>query len=155
MKNLFRSVVALSLVLALMMPLGMQTFAAEEITVPDASSAGDFVEPQSVDLIITYSMNAHRKSTTRMYVDIDLNCVPSVVRCGIKYLRVETRTGSSEKWETALKLDNYLVDDYTFEKTITFAVNKGSQYRLTGTFYAKKAWYSIQKTEYTSNVVTI
>lgn len=155
MKNLFRSIIALSLVLALMTPLGMQTFAAEEITIPEASSAGDLIEPQAVDLILSYALNAHRKSSTRMSVDIDLVCVPSVVKCGLKSARLQSRSSSSDKWETALKLDDYLTDDHTFEDTITFAVNKGDQYRLTGTFYAKKAWYSIQKTEYTSNIVTI
>ena len=154
MKNLFRSIIALSLVLALMTPLGMQTLAAEKVTITEIST-GDLVDPQAVDLILSYALTAYKKSNTRLTVDIELNCVPSVVRCGVKSVHLEERSSSSADWENSLTLDNYLVDDNTFDKEITFAVNKGYQYRLTVTYYAKKAWYSIQKKDYASNVVKI
>lgn len=153
MKNLVRAVIALMLIFTMMTPLGMPVFGTDSIPLQTTTTASA-IEPQAVDLILVYSMNARKVDNSRLRVDIDLTCVPSVVKCGIKSVYLQKRKNSSEKWKNDLSLDNYLMDGCTFAKTITFGAT-GYQFRLIATFYAKKAWYSIQKIDSASNVVTM
>lgn len=152
MKNLFRTVISLLLVLTLLTPLGMPAYGTDNTPLP-TQQMGDLIEPQAVDLITTFCMNAYRDSPTRVRVEIETNCIPTVVRCGVKSLVLQSRKSSSEKWQKSLSVGDFLDDDCVFAKSITFAVNAGTQYRVVGTHYAKKAWYSIQKIEHTSKVV--
>ena len=147
-----RSALALVLVLVMLTPLGMPVFGLEDITMPETTTE-NVVEPQAVNLILTFKLDAHKIDDSKLYVNIDLSCVPSVVKCGIKSVKLQRRANSSAKWETALSLDDMLVDGHSFTKKITFGAT-GHQYRLSVTFYAKKAWYSIQKMEEYSNVIT-
>lgn len=153
MKNLVRAVIALMLIFTMMTPLGMPVFGTDSIPLQTTTTASA-IEPQAVDLILVYSMNARKVDNSRLRVDIDLTCVPSVVKCGIKSVYLQKRKNSSEKWKNDLSLDNYLMDGCTFAKTITFGAT-GYQFRLVATFYAKKAWYSIQKIDSASNVVSM
>lgn len=153
MKNLVRAVIALMLIFTMMTPLGMPVFGTDSIPLQTTTTASA-IEPQAVDLILVYSMNARKIDNSRLRVDIDLTCVPSVVKCGIKSVYLQKRKNSSEKWKNDLSLDNYLMDGCTFAKTITFGAT-GYQFRLVATFYAKKAWYSIQKIDSASNVVSM
>lgn len=154
MKNLFRSLIALLLVLSLSLPMGMTAFGVDT-TPPQTASDGSLIEPQAVDLIVTFRLHMVNIDSARFYAIADMNCVPSVVRCGIKSVVLQERKNSSEKWKTSLKLDNYLVDDYVFTKKLNFGSGPVKQLRLCVTFYAKKAWYSIQKIDYISNVITL
>lgn len=153
MKNLMRAVVALTLIFTMMTPLGMPVFGTDSVPLQTTTTENS-AEPQALDLILTCKLDARKIDDSRMYVDIDLSCFPTVVKCGIKSVHLQKRKNSSESWKNDLSLDDYLVDGYSFTKRITFGAT-GYQFRLIATFYAKKAWYSIQKIDSASNVVTM
>ncbi len=109
------------------------------------------------DLILTYNIAIAKNSSNSSYIDMvaKMFCTGSVVKCGFKKIVLQKRPSTSSSWTNSLTFEDLYRDSFSHTLGKTFSVNKGYQYRVVCTFYAKKSLFVTQKIEISSNYITL
>lgn len=154
---------SVSLLIALIWLLGCFTFLSggiEDTTNfdlwgnrPRGESTNNTDEIQASGLILEFHLILSKKNSTTLTIDGLTHCIPTVVKCGFKELKIQRRPNSSSSWSDYHNYGNDYVDVNSYETVKELTVDPGYQYRAICKHYGKKNILSIQTISNTSNVV--
>ena len=118
-----------------------------------ANNPDNAISTYTTGLIIRYAISA-TKSGSNLIVTGLTNCTGTVVKCGFTKVTIQQRKNSSSSWSNYQSYSGLYADRIIYNLSKTLAVDKGYQYRVTCTHYAKKSLFSTEKIDNTSNIVT-
>lgn len=78
----------------------------------------------------------------------------SVVKCGFTKVIVQRRASSSASWSNYKTFDDLYSESNYYKLSKSLPVDKGYQYRVTATHYAKKSLLSTQKIDATTGYLS-
>lgn len=78
----------------------------------------------------------------------------NVVKCGFTKVVVQRKTASSSSWSNYKTYNDLYSDSTKYRLSKSLTVDKGYQYRVTATHYAKKSLFSTQKIDSTTGYLT-
>ena len=112
------------------------------------------VEPYTTGLIAGKNLNVGKKNATTLQINAYTKGTDEVVKCGFTKVIVQRRASSSSSWSKYKPFKDLYSNSnyYTLTKSVT--VEKGYQYRVVATHYAKKSLFSTQKIESTSSYIS-
>lgn len=107
----------------------------------------------SSNLITKNSFRISKKGTSLILYGITQGN-SEVVKCGFTKVVIQRKKSSSTSWSNYKTYNDLFSEsnNYTLNKSV--AVEKGYQYRVTATHYAKKSLLSTQKIEVTTGSLT-
>lgn len=152
MTDILKRSIVLILMFIIAFSVSAESYAVQDVQVQFESI--NAVEPRVTGLINTYSFSAN-KSGSNLIVYATVNCVTSVVKCGIKEMVIQRRVSTDYAWSDYLTYEDIYDEQSAFGMTKYIAVTTGYQYRVVATLYAKKSLFSTEKVEVTSNIVWI
>lgn len=112
------------------------------------------IAPYTSGLILTYRIAIAKSGTSDLVIAGQTNCSTGVVRSGFSIVTVQRRTNSSSSWSTYKTYKDIYSESRVCNLSKTITIDKGYQYRVTCTHYAKKSFLSTEKINNTSNTVT-
>ncbi|MDE5604504.1 MAG: hypothetical protein K2I73_02840 [Eubacterium sp.] len=118
-----------------------------------ANNPNNMVSTYTSGLIITYAISA-AKSGSNLIIAGRTSCSSEVVKSGFTKVTIQQRKNSSYSWSNYQSYSGLYTDSRVYNLSKTLAVDKGYQYRITCTHYAKKSLFSTEKIDNTSNTVT-
>ena len=111
------------------------------------------IQPYSSGLITDYRLGI-AKSGNNLQISGYTQGSDEVIKCGFTKVTIQRRTSSSGSWSNYKTLnDLYSNSDY-YKLSKSLTVDKGYQYRVTATHYAKKSLLSTQKIDSTTGYLT-
>ncbi|MDE6412405.1 MAG: hypothetical protein K2K42_00700 [Eubacterium sp.] len=125
----------------------------EEFNALLANNPNNAVTAYTTGLITRYAISA-TKSGSNLIVTGVTNGTVDVVKCGFTKVTIQRRKNSSSSWSNYKSYSDIYKDSFVCNLSKTLAVDKGYQYRITCTHYAKKSLFSTEKIDNTSNTVT-
>ncbi len=114
--------------------------------------ANDFA-PYTSGLITLYRI-AISKSGSNLIIAGKTNCTSDVEKCGFSTITIQRRANSSSSWVKYKSCETEYNNSSICNLSRSYTVDKGYQYRVVCTHYAKKNLLSTEKINNTSNTVT-
>lgn len=158
----------ISIILSVLLTIGCflpcTVFAAESSTADEEKyiyttyQGEDYAEIEGVSVyssnLISKSRISISKSGTTLNITGITKGTDEVVKCGFTKVIVQRRASSSSSWSKYKTFKDLYSNSnyYTLTKSVT--VEKGYQYRVVATHYAKKSLFSTQKIESTSSYIS-
>lgn len=118
-----------------------------------ADNPNNTISTYTSGLITRYAISA-TKSGNNLIITGLTSCIGTVVKCGFTKVTIQRRKNSSYSWSKYQSYSDLYNDNFAYNLKKTLAVDKGYQYRITCTHYAKKSLFSTEKIDNTSNTVT-
>ena len=125
----------------------------EEFNALLANNPNNAVTTYTTGLITTYAISATKSGSNLIVTGLTRGSV-DVVKCGFTKVTIQQRKNSSYSWSNYQSYSSLYADATGYNLKKTLAVDKGYQYRVTCTHYAKKSLFSTEKIDNTSNTVT-
>lgn len=168
MKKILRSLLALCLVVATIVPT---VFASEPEKLPqwyDVQLTDEEIEQilalnptvsapdentRASDLISRYSIAINKNGNT-LYIVGKTTGTAEVVKSGFKEVVIQRRASSSASWSDYITYEDLYIDEFAYTLAKAITVPSGYQYRVTCIHYAKKNFFSVQKINNVSNILT-
>ncbi len=107
------------------------------------------IQPYSSGLITNHTLGI-AKSGTNLLITGSTRGSSDVVRCGYTKVVIQRRSSSSTSWSNYLTYKDLYADGSYYKLSKSVPVDKGYQYRVTATHYAKKSLFSTQKIDATT-----
>lgn len=107
------------------------------------------VQPYSSGLITNHRLGI-AKSGNNLLITGYTQGSSSVVKSGFKKIIVQRRSSSSASWSNYKIFEDLYSESNYYKLSKSVPVNKGYQYRVTATHYAKKSLLSTQKIDATT-----
>ena len=165
MKKFFKSLFLITLCVIMMIPSA--AFAQDtDIELEDVSLSeeeiNEILDPYIVDntqtrasgLIVAYGISI-KKDGNKLLIVGKTNCGAGVVKCGFTHVTVQRRKNSSYSWSQCTKFEDLYSDSTGYVLTASITPQKGYQYRVSCTHYAKKNIFSTENINNISNIVTM
>lgn len=166
MKRFFKTVFLICLSLIMVMP--STAFANEENTEDwqfisiDEEEFNEMLDPYIVDntktrasgLITIYGISI-KKDGNKLLIAGKTYGNADVVKCGFTHVTVQRRKNSSYSWSQCTKFEDLYSNSTGYVLTASITPQKGYQYRVSCTHYAKKNIFSTEKINNISNIVTM
>lgn len=168
MKKILRSLLALCLVVATLVPSVFATepddlpqwydvqLTEEEIAAILALNPNNPTTNENTrasDLISFYSIAINKNGTT-LYIVGKTTGTTQVVKAGFKEVVIQRRVNSSASWSDYITYEDLYWDEFAYNLAKAITVPSGYQYRVTCIHYAKKNFFSVQKINNVSNILT-
>lgn len=107
------------------------------------------IQPYASGLIVKHTLGI-AKSGTNLLITGSTRGSSEVVRCGYTKVVIQRRSSSSASWSNYLTYKDLYTDGSYYKLSKSVPVDKGYQYRVTATHYAKKSLFSTQKIDATT-----
>ena len=129
------------------------SFTQEELELLEHTSAVG-ISQYSTGLISGCDIRIAKQGSTTLLISGYTYGSNEVVKCGFTKVVIQRKKSSSTSWSNYKKYDDLYSksNSYTLNKSV--AVEKGYQYRVTATHYAKKSLLSTQKVDSTTGSLT-
>ena len=118
---------------------------------PDNSSVNE--NERATGLIFRYSI-AISKDGNKMYIAGKTTGTAEVVKSGFKEVVIQRRANSSSSWSDYIVYEDLYINQVMYNLAKAITVPSGYQYRVTCIHYAKKNFFSVQKIDNVSNILT-
>ena len=105
-------------------------------------------------LISAYAIAISKSGTSTLNIAGKTTGTADVVKTGFKEVVVQRRANSSSSWSDYATYEDLYWDEFTYVLTKSLTVPTGYQYRVTCVHYAKKNFFSVQKIDNVSNILT-
>ncbi|MBR4050036.1 MAG: hypothetical protein IKK09_06025 [Clostridia bacterium] len=111
-------------------------------------------DTRATGLIAAYAMAISKSGTNTLNISGLTTGTTVVVKSGFKEVVVQRRANSSSSWMDYVTYKDIYIDEFAYVLTKSLTVPTGYQYRVTCVHYAKKNFFSVQKIDNVSNVIT-
>lgn len=111
------------------------------------------VQPYSSDLITNHRLGI-AKNSNNLLISGYTQGNSEIVKCGFTKVIIQRRASSSASWSNYKIFDDLYSDSDYYKLSKTVPVDKGYQYRVTATHYAKKSLFSTQKVNATTGYLS-
>lgn len=111
------------------------------------------IQPYSSGLITNHRLGI-AKNGNNLVISGFTQGGDEVIKCGFTKVIIQRRTSASSSWSNYKTFDDLYSDSNYYKLSKTVPVDKGYQYRVTATHYAKKSLFSTQKIEATTSSLT-
>lgn len=108
---------------------------------------------RATGLIHFYSI-AINKDGNNMYIAGKTTGTADVVKSGFKEVVIQRRANSSSSWSDYIVYEDLYINQFMYNLAKVITVPSGYQYRVTCIHYAKKNFFSVQKIDNVSNILT-
>lgn len=102
------------------------------------------IQPCSSDLIVSHTLGI-AKSNSNLLITGSTSGNSSVAKCGFTKVVIQRKTSESTKWSDYKTFNDLYSESSYYKLNKSVPVEKGYQYRVTATHYAKKSLLSTQK----------
>ncbi len=107
------------------------------------------IQPYSSGLITNHRLGI-AKNSNNLVLSGFTQCSDEVIKCGFTKVVIQRRASSSASWSKYKTFNDLYSDSSYYKISKTIPVDKGYQYRVTATHYAKKSLFSTQKIDATT-----
>ena len=111
-------------------------------------------DTRATGLIAAYAIAISKSGTNTLNIAGQTTGTSQVVKSGFKEVVVQRRVNSSSSWSDYATYEDLYWDEFTYVLTKSLTVPTGYQYRVTCVHYAKKNFFSVQKIDNDSNILT-
>lgn len=111
------------------------------------------IQPYSTGLITNHTLGI-AKSGNNLLITGYTKGSSSVVKCGFTKVIVQRRASSSASWSNYKTFNDLYSESNYYKISKSVPVDKGYQYRVTATHYAKKSLFSTQKIDATTGCLS-
>lgn len=168
MKKILRSLFIISLAVVMLVPTAFAEEAEKlpqwyDVELTDEETAAILAmnpdnlttseNERATGLIHFYSI-AISKSGNTLYVVGKTTGTADVVKSGFKEVVIQRRANSSSSWSDYIVYEDLYISEVGYNLAKAITVPSGYQYRVTCIHYAKKNFFSVQKIDNVSNVLT-
>lgn len=168
MKKFLRSLFIIGLAFVMLVPTA---FASQTETVPEwydvqltdeeisailalnPNNPAENSQTRASGLISFYSIGISKDGNT-LYVVGKTTGTVEVVKSGFKEVVIQRRVNSSSSWSDYITYEDLYIDEFGYNLAKAITVPSGYQYRVTCIHYAKKNFFSVQKINNVSNIMT-
>lgn len=161
MKKIISIVIATIITITCMIPL--TAFAADNLKDDSYFTQEEFealehtyaisVTPYSTGLITDKNLGIAKDGTILKITGLTKGS-NDVVKCGFTKVVVQRKTASATSWSNYKTYNDLYSESNRYNLSKSLTVEKGYQYRVTATHYAKKSLFSTQKIEATTGYLT-
>ncbi len=116
------------------------------------SSVG--ISPYSTGLISQHDIRIAKQGSTTLLISGYTYGSSDVVKCGFTKVVVQRKKATATSWSNYKTYKDLYSDSTKYNLSKSFTVDKGYQYRVTATHYAKKSLFSTQKIDSTTGYLT-
>lgn len=113
----------------------------------------DYIEPLATGLIKDRSLRI-TKSGNNLLISGSTKGTSAVVKCGFNKVIVQRKKATSSSWSDYKTYKDLYSNSNYYKLNKSVSVEKGYQYRVTATHYAKKSLLSIQKVSATTGYLS-
>ncbi|MBR6634556.1 MAG: hypothetical protein IKL41_02885 [Clostridia bacterium] len=111
-------------------------------------------DTRATGLIAAYALAISKSGTNTLYIAGKTTGTHEVVKSGFKEVVVQRRANSSSSWSDYATYEDLYWDEIAYVLSKSLTVPTGYQYRVTCVHYAKKNFFSVQKIDNVSNILT-
>ena len=111
------------------------------------------ITPYAKGLIIKKNLGIAKDGTTLKITGLTEGS-DEVIKCGFTKVVVQRKTASASSWSNYKTYNDLYSDSTKYNLSKSLTVDKGYQYRVTATHYAKKSLLSTQKIDSTTGSLT-
>ncbi len=108
---------------------------------------------RATGLIHFYSIAINKDGNT-LYIVGKTSGTAETVKTGFKEVVIQRRANSSASWSDYIVYEDLYISEVVYNLAKAITVPSGYQYRVTCIHYAKKNFFSVQKIDNVSNVLT-
>lgn len=112
------------------------------------------ITPYTTGLIIGNKLGIAKQDTTTLVIKGYTYGSSEVVKCGFTKVVIQRKKSSSTSWSNYKTYDDLYSESTKYNLSKSLTVEKGYQYRVTATHYAKKSLLSTQKIDSTTGSLT-
>lgn len=112
------------------------------------------ITPYTTGLITGNKLGIAKQATTTLVIKGYTYGSSDVVKCGFTKVVVQRKTASATSWSNYKTYNDLYSESNKYNLNKSLAVEKGYQYRVTATHYAKKSLFSTQKIDATTGYLT-
>lgn len=128
-------------------------FTQEELELLEQTSAVG-ISPYSTGLISRHDIRIAKQGSTTLLISGYTYGSSEVVKCGFTKVVVQRKTASATSWSNYKTYNDLYSESTKYNLSKSLTVEKGYQYRVTATHYAKKSLLSTQKIDSTTGYLT-
>lgn len=111
------------------------------------------ITPYATGLILNKSLGIAKNGTTLKITGLT-QCSGEVKKCGFTKVVVQRKKSTESSWSNYKTYKDLYSESYNYSLSKSLTVDKGYQYRVTATHYAKKSLFSTQKEDSTTGYLT-
>ncbi len=126
----------------------------EEFNAILENNPDDGITPYTSGLITLYRIAISKSGTNNLVIAGKTSCTSEVVKCGFSTITIQRRANSSSSWVKYKSCETEYNNSSICNLSRSYTVDKGYQYRVVCTHYAKKNLLSTEKINNTSNIIT-
>lgn len=112
------------------------------------------ITPFTTGLITNNKLGIAKQATTTLVIKGYTYGSSDVVKCGFTKVVVQRKTASATSWSNYKTYNDLYSESNKYDLNKSLTVEKGYQYRVTATHYAKKSLLSTQKIDSTTDYLT-
>lgn len=112
------------------------------------------ITPYTTGLITGNKLGIAKQDTTTLVIKGYTYGSSEVVKCGFTKVVVQRKKASATSWSNYKTYKDLYSDSTKYNLSKSLTVEKGYQYRVTATHYAKKSLFSTQKIDSTTGYLT-
>lgn len=128
-------------------------FTQEELELLEQTSAVG-ISPYSTGLISGHDIRIAKQGTTTLLISGYTQGNNDVKKCGFTKVVVQRKKASATSWSNYKTYNDLYSESNRYNLSKSLTVDKGYQYRVTATHYAKKSLLSTQKIDSTTGYLT-
>lgn len=128
-------------------------FTQEELELLEQTNAVG-ISPYSTGLISRHDIRIAKQGSTILLISGYTYGSSEVVKCGFTKVVVQRKTASANSWSNYKTYNDLYSESNRYNLSKSLTVEKGYQYRVTATHYAKKSLFSTQKIDSTTGYLT-
>ena len=112
------------------------------------------ITPYATGLISRYDLRIAKQGTTTLLISGYTYGSDEVVKCGFTKVVVQRKKATATSWSNYKTYNDLYAESTKYNLSKSLTVDKGYQYRVTATHYAKKSLFSTQKVDSTTGYLT-
>ena len=112
------------------------------------------ISPYSTGLISGCDIRIAKQGSTTLLISGYTNGSSEVVKCGFTKVVIQRKKSSSTSWSNYKTYKDLYSNSTKYKLSKSITVEKGYQYRVTATHYAKKSLLSTKKIDSTTGSLT-
>ncbi len=129
------------------------SFTQEEMELLEHTSAVG-MSPYSTGLISGHDIRIAKQGSTTLLISGYTYGSSGVIKCGFTKVVVQRKKSSATSWSNYKTYNDLYSASTKYNLSKSLTVEKGYQYRVTATHYAKKSLFSTQKIDSTTGYLT-
>lgn len=128
-------------------------FTQEELELLEKTTAVG-ISPYSTGLISKYDIRIAKQGATTLLISGYTHGSSEVIKCGFTKVVVQRKKATATSWSNYKTYKDLYSESTKYNLSKSLTADKGYQYRITATHYAKKSLLSTQKIDSTTGYLT-